>query len=477
MPSLSTILVDGDGEGPRNWNVQPFGSIDEGIAAADGTEIVAATGTQNRNLSLDTSFDTAVVETDIDNVDALSYDVRYRADNSVGDDTVTFGIRVMSGATVLAAADSGGTFQVVLSAANSAWHTTLQNKGVTAFTFVSPTAAQADWDAAEIEFRSTHAAVMSPDDNWVIVDTVELTGTYTAVAGAAPIVVLTNRPLPLPEPDRPSTFILLPPAPSVIEETINEAMGLTDDVTAAKTITVVINESMGLSDVVERVHDAVRIINEPLGLLDAANPVKTIARTINEALGLVDDVAPVKAISVEITEAMGLTDVVERVHAAVRTITEALGLADQVLPVKNIPRTINEAMGLADVAERALTYARTITEAFGLSDSTDAAKAIGQIITESLGLTDDVSRVHDAVRTISESMGLTDTTIPQLTGGGSVINVTITETMGLTDNVATSGNTFWRPDPEAVTKNPEAVTKTPVGFTKVKASDAPPAGW
>ena len=183
MTALSTILVNGNGTGPRNWNTQASTDIDDGIAGADGNEIVAASGTQNRNTSLDTSFLTAVLESDIGNVDTLSYDVRYRANNSTGDDTVTFGVRIMSGATVLAAFDSGGAFQTVLQALNSAWHTTLQNKGVTAFTFVNTTATQAQWDAAEIEFRSTHAANMSPDDNWVIVDDVELTGTYTIDAG------------------------------------------------------------------------------------------------------------------------------------------------------------------------------------------------------------------------------------------------------------------------------------------------------
>ena len=184
MADLGTILVDGNGTSPRAWSTQAFGDIDEGIGSADGTEIQAATTlSDNRSTSLDTSFTLAAMPGDFDTMDSISYNVRYRAQNASGDDTLTFGIRIVtSGGTVLAAADSGGTFQTVQTGQNSTWSATLSNSGATAFTYTNTTATATNWNDAQVEFRSTHSQSMAADDNTVIVDTVEFTGTYTAAA-------------------------------------------------------------------------------------------------------------------------------------------------------------------------------------------------------------------------------------------------------------------------------------------------------
>ncbi len=185
MPALGTILVDGDGEGLRNWaGNQDFGRIDEGIAGADGSEIAAALTTENRGTTLVTSFDLADMPGDFATMIDLSWTVRYRADNAVGDDTLSFSIEIVSGATNLAGAFSGVP-TVVRVDLNTAWNTSLQTDGPTAFAFVNTTATQAEWDAAELELFSNHSQNMGPNDNWAIVDTIEFTGNYTAGAPAA----------------------------------------------------------------------------------------------------------------------------------------------------------------------------------------------------------------------------------------------------------------------------------------------------
>lgn len=181
MPALpSPILINGNGVGPRQWTTQGFTAVDEGISAADGQIIRGASpgGSENRGTDLDTSFTLTDMPSDFGTMADLSWQVRYQADNATGDDTLTLGIRIVNGALILAAADSGGTFQTVRTGLNSTWPTTQTNSPVTAFTYVNTTASRATWNGAEVELRSTHSQDMGPDDNTCIVDTLQFTGNY-----------------------------------------------------------------------------------------------------------------------------------------------------------------------------------------------------------------------------------------------------------------------------------------------------------
>ncbi len=186
MATLNTILVDGDGAGPRGWDTQAFGDIDEGIAAADGTLIVRNSGTPGGE-DADTSFTLGDTNSDFDSMDTFLFNLRWLVNlNSSVDDNVAIEIRVINGATILAAADSGGSFQQI--AAPARIPTTLTNTGATAFSYVNTTATKAQWDGAEVEIRNNYVNNMVKDTNklHVEVDTVEFTGTYTAAAAGGP---------------------------------------------------------------------------------------------------------------------------------------------------------------------------------------------------------------------------------------------------------------------------------------------------
>jgi hypothetical protein len=178
MATLNTLLVNGDSAGgPRNWASQAFGSIDEGIAGADGTAIGDNT---NANATLDTSFLLSEVNADFGNMDTLLWQVRRRV---IGAQTNTRSllIRIVKEAdgAVLAAADSGGTFQSV---EDGITNTTFDNGTATAFTFVDTSATKDDWNDGRVEVRLVIVKSMAGDANGVEVDTLELTGTYTEEA-------------------------------------------------------------------------------------------------------------------------------------------------------------------------------------------------------------------------------------------------------------------------------------------------------
>jgi len=178
MATLNTLLVNADSAGgPRNWASQAFAGIDEGIAGADGTAIGDNT---NANATLDTSFLLSSVNSDFGNMDTLLWQVRRRV---IGAQTNTRSllIRIVKEAdgAVLAAADSGGTFQSVEAGITN---TTFDNGTATGFDFVDTSATKDDWNDGRVEIRLVIVKSMAGDANGVEVDTLELTGTYTEEA-------------------------------------------------------------------------------------------------------------------------------------------------------------------------------------------------------------------------------------------------------------------------------------------------------
>lgn len=76
------------------------------------------------------------------------------------DDQMSLNIRIVNGATILAAADAGGTFQAL----EPIWtNTTSGTTNVVSFTYVNLTADQATWDGASVEVEQVYAAIMKAD--------------------------------------------------------------------------------------------------------------------------------------------------------------------------------------------------------------------------------------------------------------------------------------------------------------------------
>lgn len=114
---------------------------------------------------------------DFATMDSLSWQVEYARANAGGDDQYDLAIRIVNGATILAAADSGGTFQTV---ATNITNTTDTTSSVTAFSYVNTTANKATWDGASIELQQVYTKTKGADVNNLTVDYVAITGAYTA---------------------------------------------------------------------------------------------------------------------------------------------------------------------------------------------------------------------------------------------------------------------------------------------------------
>ena len=125
------------------------------------------------------SYALADVPIDFGTMDAnpswqVDYSVVGYADDSYG-----LQIRIVNGATILAAADAGGTFSDVDLAITSATDTL---SSVTAFAYTNTTANKATWNGASVEIRQLYLKTKGNDVGHVEVDYVAITGTYTAGA-------------------------------------------------------------------------------------------------------------------------------------------------------------------------------------------------------------------------------------------------------------------------------------------------------
>ena len=125
------------------------------------------------------SYALADVPIDFGTMDAnpswqVDYSVVGYADDSYG-----LQIRIVNGATILAAADAGGTFSDVDLAITSATDTL---SSVTAFAYTNTTANKATWNGASVEIRQLYLKTKGNDAGHVEVDYVAITGTYTAGA-------------------------------------------------------------------------------------------------------------------------------------------------------------------------------------------------------------------------------------------------------------------------------------------------------
>lgn len=157
-----------------------------------------------------TSGITEVLTRPLDNVTSdfsamgeLNIKVEYRVSESIPDGT-SLSVRIVSGATVLAAADSGGTFTTIVNSPNN----TIDEVVTAPLAYVNASATKAQWDAAEVELKQTSSGA----PHFIEVDWVELNGWYLPSEGVSGTSAQT---LPALTQSAAGTFVI-PPDPATL---------------------------------------------------------------------------------------------------------------------------------------------------------------------------------------------------------------------------------------------------------------------
>ena len=177
MATLTPLTV-GNATGTYSpaWTSAPNGALGDNSDATFGTVESNGTGTYDQGWEL------ANVDADFASILTLSVVLRYRWTATPNGLTTwdTLGCRIMSGATVLAAADSGGSFKTI---ASSITTTTITNSASSAFAYVNTGATKTQWDAAVVEIRISQTKSKGGDTTPRAIYEADFTGTYTAAAG------------------------------------------------------------------------------------------------------------------------------------------------------------------------------------------------------------------------------------------------------------------------------------------------------
>lgn len=138
-------------------------------------------------------------------------------------------------------------------------------------------------------------------------------------------------------------FITIEHAPSVIEATYTEAVGMNDTVLRSTS----------------------RTLDDAIGLNDSI--IRSISRTLSDLIGAADTFLGEKVIPVVFTELINLNDTITRQITAVRT--ELMNTADTITTAWTAARTFTENISLNDTFERVWTRIVTLTETIGMNDT------------------------------------------------------------------------------------------------------------
>ncbi len=232
--------------------------------------------------------------------------------------------------------------------------------------------------------------------------------------------------------------------------TINDGMGIGDDMGGAAAMLRGLSEAMGLGDDVSRAAAIQRAMSEAMGLTDTAARVATVLRALADSVGLTDETieGAARQLVETINDAVGLTDAQSRLSVLVRAVADSLGMADAATTLAVLLRTISDAQGMTDgqtlarmiaVADdlgvsdemgRIVAYLRGQSDSVGLSDTMTRLHAAVRQITDTEGLTDSYSTAWTVLRTIADTLGLTDAMIQE--GTGALVRV-INDVLGMVD--------------------------------------------
>ena len=315
------------------------------------------------------------MDADFGNMDTLSWKVEYL---QVGrdDDTVGLDVRIMNGATVLAAADAGGTWVVVDA---DVTNTTDVTAGPTAFVYVNTAASKTEWDGASVELRQNWSKSKGGDGVHIEVDFAEFTGTYTVVAASQTVVVgiaaETDSSLPVApvkpivqtvgvvvETDTAST--ITPYKPIVQAVGVAAELDTALSITPVKPITILVGLAAELNSALS--FTAVKPIVQAVGIVEETDTAPAITPAISGGQTVIISLA------VEVNTAL--------VVAAVKPIIQIVGISsetDAALAIEPV-KPIVIPVGIATETSTALTVTVTIvrTVVVGIAVEVDTAFTI-----------------------------------------------------------------------------------------------------
>lgn len=209
-----------------------------------------------------------------------------------------------------------------------------------------------------------------------------------------------------------------------------DSLGLTDSLAVAESSARVITDTLGIADALTDTWSAARAQDDPLGISDTVTAAQSFPRAIADALGLSDALVVAFTTGSAIADPLGLTDSLTDVWSATRAPADPLGLTDSLTDTWSADRQIADGLGLSDALTALLQTDRSIADPLGLTDALTVSTSFARTIADPLGATDSLVDSWSAQRSVADNAGLTD---QLLVGQGSQVNDPLGVTDSLTD--------------------------------------------
>ena len=185
MATLTPLTVGNAAAPTGQWTSAPNGALGDNSDATYGYYSTSA------DVQVDQGWELANVDADLGTMLTLSVILRYGWSATPNDiwqlaaapGTAGLQCRIISGATILAAADAGGAFATIVAAPAS--DATIRNSSAYVFStsgYLNTAADKTAWDAAVVEIRIARDKVKGGGTEEQRVYEADFTGTYTIVA-------------------------------------------------------------------------------------------------------------------------------------------------------------------------------------------------------------------------------------------------------------------------------------------------------
>ena len=129
----------------------------------------------------DQGWEGNAIDSDLGSMDTLFCVLRKAVDATNADVTFALRCRIMDGATVLAASESGGTMQNI---ENNIANTSPENTSSVEFVYVNTGAAKSSWDAMVVEVSVRRVRSKGGGTNRLEIYEADFTGTYTVAVAS-----------------------------------------------------------------------------------------------------------------------------------------------------------------------------------------------------------------------------------------------------------------------------------------------------
>ena len=170
----------------------------------------------------------------------------------------------------------------------------------------------------------------------------------------------------------------------VVERSIADSVGLTDDLSYYRIFRASITDTLGLTDSLVRLYSSVREIINSEGITD------NLDRSVSYFRDLINN--------------QGLTDSLDKVSQFNKNISDNLGLLDKLYRKLEIQVKLYDSQGLTDNLDRVLESNRELADDLGLTDLLNRQRIIAKYLQDNVGITDDIEYLERAIDTIISQM-------------------------------------------------------------------------